>query len=431
MTEMPSKERDILHGQVLSVRESRGFTFADVGHPGQECPVQIVVDRSIVDTPSPRIGDLVQANGELGETALSKRRGLGQVSLFTDEIRILAVNERPRWPGADTKKRHARQADYVGMLKARHATQAGLRNLFDGLDYTHVDTSILQTTASGAAARTFDTVTNFDGMERHLRIAPEIDLKVIMALSGLERVYEIGRNFRNEGEGALHHPEFTNLEAYTAYQTSAEAEQLTSEMLDTVAQSFGKNQYDFKNMPRKGLEELFAAHGIDYLADIIEPADAGDVDKLAALGDRYGVDTKDKGTSGIVDSMIKKLIRPDITSPMVVDNYLSQQLPLAASLPSDERLADAFQVIVDGAEVIKAYQEEVNPRKLGAKLLKQAGESIEDMFNTDTRLVEACEMGLPPMYGIGLGLDRFAAILSGKPIADVIPVPITGLRNQN
>lgn len=431
MTSEQHQERNIIRGQVLSVRESKGFTFADVGHPGQDDRVQLVLDRSVVDTPSPRIDDLVEAEGAIGETALSVRRNLGQVSLFTDRIKVHAVNNRPRWPGADTKERHARQADYVAMLKARHTSQAGLRQLFDGLGYTHVDTSILQTTASGAAARTFDTVANFDGEEKHLRIAPEIDLKVVMALSGLERVYELGRNFRNEGEGALHHPEFTNLESYTAHQTASEAEQLTAEILTIAAQSIGENQHDFKTMPRKGLDELFAVYGIDYLNDIVEPATAGDTEKLTELANKYGIDARNKGASGIVDSLVKKLIRPRITSPVLVNKYLSQQLPLAASLRSDERLADAFQVMVQGAEVVKAYQEEVDSRKLGAKLLRQAGESVEDMFKTDTRLIEACEMGLPPMYGIGLGLDRFTAIMSGKPITDVIPVPVTGLRNQN
>jgi len=182
-------------------------------------------------------------------------------------------------------------------------------------------------------------------------------------------------------------------------------------------------------MPTKNLDELFAGADVDY-AQILDAVDQQDLDMLRAIAAHRGVDSEGKGYSGIVDAMVKQLIRPRIIRPTVVTGYLSDQMPLAASSRSDERIADAFQVIAEGAEIVKAYQEEVNPHVLRRKLGRQAIESGDDEIRTDTRLIEACEMGLPPMYGVGIGLDRTTAILTKKPIANVIPIPLTARKSR-
>lgn len=411
---------EVVRGQVTAVRESRNATFLDVGIPGDKS-TQIVVTGE-VERPI-KIGDIVRAEGETGETAISVRRGLGQISLFAEGIETVADNLRPRWPGADTRERHAAQAEYVDMLRRRHATHKGIRDTLDAQGYTAVDTSILQKTASGAAARTFDTVANFDGRERHLRIAPEIDLKVVMALSGLERVYELGRLFRNEGTDTRHHPEFTNVEAYTAYQTREEAIGLTERVLTDIARAQGTD-YDFTNIPRTSVAELFEKHDVNF-ERILSLVESDDIGALRAYAKTVGVDDADtRGASGIIDAIMKRRVRPTVDAPLIVDGYLSDQLPLAASLKSDDRFADAFQVMLKTAEMVKAYQEEVDPELLRAKLIRQAGEDVEDAFRNDTRLIDACEMGLPPMYGIGIGLDNFTATITDRPTRKVIPMPI-------
>jgi lysyl-tRNA synthetase class 2 len=412
---------DVIRGQVLAVRESRNATFMDVGLPGDES-TQVVVRGEGAAQPV-KAGDIIVADGELGETELSIRRGLGQISLFAESFDVVADNERPRWPGADTRERLTAQADYIDMLRRRHATHRSLRNTLDDDGYTAIDTSILQKTASGAAARTFETKANFDGRERHLRIAPEIDLKVVMALSGLERVYEIGRLFRNEGTDVRHHPEFTNLETYTAYQTREEAVQLTENLLNSISKAQGTD-YDFTNIPRTSVADLFARYDVDF-DTVLKYVDGDDIGALRAYAKTVGVNDADsKGASGIIDAIIKRRVRPHVDAPLLVDGYLSDQLPLAASLKSDDRFADAFQVMLKTAEMVKAYQEEVDPNKLRRKLIRQAGEDVEDAFRNDTRLINAAEMGLPPMYGIGFGLDNFTATITGKSTRDVIPMPI-------
>ena len=421
----PNERLDEVHGQVQAVRVSKRATFLDVGLPG-EAPTQIVMTDVPLETALPHLGDIVRAQGELGETDLSRRRGLGQISLFAHQVpEIVAESQRPRWPGADTSERHHSQSEYIRILRLRHDMQSSLRELLNNKGYLHVDTSILQERPSGAAARTFSAMTNFDGRERHLRIAPEVDLKLVMALSGIERVYEIGRNFRNEGTGPSHHPEFTNLETYTAYQDGDEAIALTESMLSKVSEATGSD-VSFDGLPQKSLDELFAEQNIDF-AKLLSFFENDDTEGLRAYATLLGLDddAASKGKSGIMDSLVKKYVRPEITSPTVVTVYLVDQMPLAATLRTDPRLADAFQVIINGAEVAKAYQEEVDPAALKHKLARQSGESADDAFANDERLIKACEMGLPPMYGIGIGLDRTTSILTGKPIKDIIPVPLT------
>lgn len=411
----------VVRGQVLALRESRNATFMDIGLPGDEA-TQVVVRGEGAGQPV-KAGDIIVADGEFGETELSVRRGLGQVSLFAESFDVVADNKRPRWPGADTRERLSAQAEYIDMLRRRHDTHRSLRGILDESGYTAIDTSILQKTASGAAARTFETKANFDGRERHMRIAPEIDLKVVMALSGLHKVYEIGRLFRNEGTDVRHHPEFTNLETYTAFQTREEAVDLTERLLNAISSAQGAD-YDFTNIPKASVAELFARHDVDF-DKILGYVDTDDIDALRAYAKTVGVNDADsKGASGIIDAMIKRRVRPHIDSPLLVDGYLSDQLPLAASLKSDDRFADAFQVMLKTAEMVKAYQEEVDPDELRRKLIRQAGEDVEDAFRNDTRLLNAAEMGLPPMYGIGVGLDNFTATITGKSTRDVIPMPI-------
>lgn len=427
-----------IHGQVVGVRESAFGRFMDVTHFGpDEFDAQTISETRQVVIPAdansqiskPRVGDIVSVNGTLGETLASQRRGLGQISLFMDPIdpsslEIVATSTRPRWPAANQRESFQQQADYARMLVARARMLDGLRVLLNSKHYTHVDTSILQERASGAAARTFSTESNFDGKERHLRIAPEVDLKIVMALSGLERVYEIGRNFRNEGLGQNRHPEFTNLESYTAYQTPDEAVELTQEILQYIASAQGVD-IDFSRMPKRSLAELFAAQGLNFERDILGPISNSDIERLKHFALQHGItDASERGGSGIVDALIKKHVRPNLAEPTIVNGYLSDQLPLAATTRGDERFADAFQVITQGSEIVKAYQEEVNATVLLARLRKQVGENEEDIFRTDMRLVEACEMGLPPMYGIGVGLDALTSLITGKRIDKVIPVPI-------
>jgi len=425
--------RVTVSGQVLAVREHRGSIFFDVGLPGQPAQ-QIAVTRPAGDGQEhkalapPNIGDIVTATGHLDESALSKRRGLGQITLFTDSFRIDAVSEVPRWSGADEAERHERQASHIQVLRDRQRSRQVLRNWLDTLGYIELETSMLQRHASGAAARTFDTTANFNGEVYHLRIATEIDLKFEMARTGLPRVYEIGRSFRNEGKSPVHHPEFTSLEMYTAHMDRAAAVTVSLELLDrTAAVINAADRINFGNAPTRSYSDLFREFLDLDLSKLVEEDEAGQLHLLRSYLKQHNIldpETAELYVSGLLDYLFKRGVRPRLTGVTIVTGYLSRQMPLAASLPNQPAIADSFQVVFRGHEVVKAYNELIDPVRLRRNLAAQAKEAKEDATVEDPRLIQACRMGLPQMYGIGVGLDRFQALLTGDRIDEVIPVPV-------
>jgi lysyl-tRNA synthetase class 2 len=426
-------EEVTVQGQVMAARLHKNWAFFTVGIPGVE-ERQVVVGRPPVEEGQDdglaniKIGDLVAASGTLGETAISKRKNLGQISLFATALEVVADNEVPRWPGEDVDAQLERQASYTTSLLQRNSSRKAIRDLLDTRGYVEVETSILQQDPSGAAARTFSTEANFNGREYHLRIAPEIDLKLVMARSGLPRVYEIGRNFRNEGVSPTHHPEFTNMEMYTAGMQADEAMDVTRELLATTSQALGTTEEaDFAQMPVLNYGDLFSRHlGIDIHA-LAEMDDAAQTAHLRHYLTRNNIlDPKiaELQTTGMLDLMFKKVIRPKLVGATIVTGYLSRQMPLADTTPGNSNIVDGFQVIVGQQEVVKAYNELTDPEQLQINLAAQAGEAEEDATATDPRLIEASRMGLPQMYGIGLGLDRFHALMTNQRIEDIIPVAI-------
>lgn len=432
----PEAAPDLTHiqGQVLAARLHRKIAFFTVGIPGQD-ESQIAVARTPDEEgvyadglANIKTGDIISAEGVLGETEASKKRGLGQITLFATELSVVADNQTPRWPGEDLTAQHERQADHTRVLLERQAARQSIRGLLDARGYVELETSMLQRNPSGAAARTFTTTANFNGAEYHLRIAPEIDLKLEMAKTGLPRVYEIGRNFRNEGVSATHHPEFTNMEMYTVGANQDESIGTAGELLSKIAEAQSAEEpTEFDTMPVLDYAELFDEHLDIDLHALAALDDTDQAEYLRAYVVRNNIldpALTELHTSGMLDQMFKRVIRPKLIGASVITGYLSRQMPLAASLPGQTEIVDGFQVIFRQQEIVKAYNELVDPLQLQENLAAQAGESDEDATATDPRLIEAARMGLPQMYGIGIGLDRFHALLTDRRIEDIIPVPI-------
>jgi lysyl-tRNA synthetase class 2 len=420
-----------ISGQVLAVRQLKNRSFIDIGVPGVDS-IQAVIDTTEGTANSiPSIGDVVAVAGKTGETQASIRRNLGVVSIFPDkddDFVVLAKNKRPRWPGADERERQEAQADYTKMLLRRNRLHRSLRGFLEDREYVEIETSILQDQPSGAAARTFDTKANFDGSEKRLRIAPEIDLKVTMALSGLGRVYELARNFRNEGASPAHHPEFTSLEVYTAHMNKSEAIDFTSTLLGEVATAVQVENPFAQIIPTRQYGDLLEERLPGFSFDNIVCASPENQRELmqAYCHDNNLLHTEltGKGPVGVIDWLFKRGVRPHLQEPVIIMGYLQEQMPLAAPEKNDPCLADAFQIIYKGAEIVKAYCEETNDERLISKLSRQRDEAEDDAVQKDDRLIRACQMGLPPMYGVGVGMDRTHALLVDRPVSSVIPVPI-------
>ncbi|MDB5181919.1 MAG: lysyl-tRNA synthetase [Candidatus Saccharibacteria bacterium] len=431
---MPEPEQTSLQGQVLFSRLHSRIAFFQVGIPGVE-ERQVAIPRTpnedgtySDDLVNIKIGDVVSATGTLGETETSKRRGLGQISLFADKLTVNADNQAPRWPGEHTMAQLDRQADHTTALLERHASRRAIRTMLDSQGYVELETSILQQNPSGAAARTFSTVANFNNATYHLRIAPEIDLKYEMARTGLPRVYEIGRNFRNEGISPTHHPEFTNMEMYTVGDDQDTSIATARKLLATTAEAFNVTEpVDFDRAPILDYGDLFKRHlgiDLDKLSKLGNDEQAAYLRTYMVRNNIIDPAVTDLHTTGMLDLMFKKVVRPTLIGASIVTGYLSRQMPLAAARADNPNIVDGFQVIVHTQEVVKAYNELTDPELLQKNLAAQAGEAEEDATPTDPRLIEAARMGLPQMYGIGLGLDRFHALMTGRRIEDVIPVSI-------
>lgn len=310
-----------------------------------------------------------------------------------------------------------------------------VRKYFDDKNFIEIETPILQNQAGGAMARVFETHHNDYDMPMVMRIALELDHKKLMA-GGYERVYEIGKNFRNEGSDPTHLQEFTMIEWYAAYQTLETNMAWTEELIKLVAQKvIGKNTfnvYDEKgdsvevdislDWPRIRFMDLLKNDaGIDIENITIEEA------QKEAL--KWGVkeeEVKILGRGNLLDKIYKKASRSKIINPTFVIDFPGDLKPLAQQ--NDDGTAKVAQLIIAGAEITNQYAELVNPitqRELLTSQSKAKEKGDEEAMDIDEEFITAMEHGMPPMTGFGMGIDRLVAILTEqKNLRDVIFFPI-------
>lgn len=385
-----------------------------------------------------RMGDFIGVDGYRYTTAK------GEPTLGARSVTVLqrALEPMPdKWSGVhDTDLRYRKR--YLDLLvnhesrqrfQVRSAMISFIRRWLDDHGFMEVETPMLTPAASGAAARPFSTHHNALDRDFFLRISPETYLKRVVA-GGFDRVYEIGRNFRNEGIDASHLQEFTMLEWYAAYwdytdNMSAIAELLTATLVattgattvdhDGVVLDFGGQWpvYDYRTLVRD-------ATGIDL-------SEVRDVDTLKAeitsrnIADDLG-DTVSYGA--LVDLLYKRTVRPSLVQPCFLIHHPAELVPLARRNDDDPSVLDMFQVVVAGWEIVKAYSELVDPVEQEQRLLEQvalreAGDDETMMMEDD--FIEAMRHGMPPMSGLGLGIDRLVALATGAPtLRDVVLFPL-------
>ena len=292
----------------------------------------------------------------------------------------------------------------------------------------------MQVVARGAAARAFITHHNALDADFYLRIAPELFLKQTIA-AGFDRVYELGKNFRNEGMDAMHLQEFTMLEWYAAYWNFRDNIKFSWEMIQKLLMELrGTLQIEYQ-----GTKLDFSKYEeIDYTArmnellgvDILEFSDTDALKRQLISAGMFGADELEplKSVPSIVDYVFKRKIRDQIVQPAIVYNYPAYLIPLARRNDADNRRIDIFQLIVCGAELIKAYSELVDPIVQRAAFEEQAKNKAagdDEAFDLDEDFLRAMEHGMPPISGLGLGIDRFFSIVADAPtLRDVILFPI-------
>ncbi len=374
--------------------------------------------------------DLGDYCGFAGEFFTTKN---GEPTLMAVEVTPLSKSLRPlpeKWHGL-TDKEHCyreRNLDLISnqesfkRFKIRSEVVKAVRNFYEARDFIEVETSILQAQAGGAMAKTFETHHNALDHNFHLRIALELPLKIACS-GGFERIFEIGKCFRNEGTDPSHLQEFTMLEWYAAYVSFEQNMEWNEQMLREIATKvFGKTVFTVKDKNETD-------HEIDFekpfakkrFADLLkEYADfdmfSASDDEVRAKAAEVGVEQIDGvGRANLLDDIYKKTARPNLIQPTFVLDYPEDLKPLAA--PNGDGTASCFQVLIAGWEVINAYGELIDPQIQRALLEKQAefkASGDDEAMEVDEVFLKAMEHGFPPMAGQGMGIDRIVTLLTGQ-----------------
>ena len=383
------------------------------------------------------IGDIISASGKTFTTKV------GEPSLSVSKLRLLTKCLHPlpeKWHGlTDIEKRYRQRyldlivsPESAEVFKQRAKIISKVRSYFDERDYVEVETPILSSVASGAAARPFSTHHNALDLDLKLRIAPELPLKRLV-VGGLERVYEIGRVFRNEGISTQHNPEFTMLEFYQAYADYQDLMDLTEDLVKKICDDvigsrkvkFGELEINFDG-PWKRLsmeDSLYEIGGVSRDRDLSsidgvrEEARSRSLEHIAEMAD-YGK---------ALAELFEELVEDKIVDPVFITKFPTSISPL--SRPSDENpdYVDRFELIVAGMELANAFSELNDPEDQKARFeqqvqAKNAGD--EEAMGYDEDYITALEHGLPPTAGEGIGIDRLVMLLTGSvSIRDVILFP--------
>ena len=385
------------------------------------------------------MGDFIGISGELYHTTA------GELTVKVAKYEILSKALRPlpeKFHGLTDMETRYRQRyldiisneDTRRTMKMRFRMLRLIRDYLNDNGFVEVETPIMQVVASGAAARPFITHHNALDADFYLRIAPELFLKQTIA-AGFDRVFELGKNFRNEGMDAMHLQEFTMLEWYAAYWDFHRNIDFSWKMIQKIIMDLrGTLQIEYQ-----GAKLDFSSYEkIDYTArmnellgvDILEFKDADALkSQLVAAGMFPASELEPlKSVPAIVDYVFKRKVRDQIINPAVVYNYPAYMIPLARRNDADGRRIDIFQLIVCGAELIKAYSELVDPIIQRAAFEEQAKNKAagdDEAFDLDEDFLRAMEHGMPPISGLGLGIDRFFSIIADAPtLRDVILFPI-------
>ena len=377
------------------------------------------------------LGDLVGIDGTLGRTKT------GEITVFAEGLTILGKSLLPppeKWHGLTDVEQRSRQR-YVDLFSnpesmrtflGRTKIVAAFRGVLADRGFVEVEGPTMQAIAGGAAARPFVTHHNALDLDLYLRIALELHLKRLL-VGGMERVFEIGRVFRNEGISRKHNPEFTMLEAYQAYGDYHAMMDLTEGLIcgsiDAIGGGYqrpwGDASVDFTPpWPRKTYAELFREHvGVDP-SD--EPA-------VKAKAEELGIATTGKDRDVVVSDLFERLVEDNLIGPVFVIDYPAAICPLTKRKSSDPAIAERFELFVHGMELANAYTE-LNDPILQEDLFRSqlAGQKAEDSMATmDEDFVRALKHAMPPAGGLGVGIDRLCMLLMNKAsIRDVILFPL-------
>lgn len=427
-----------LAGRVMARRKMGRMAFLDLKDGSGK--LQVCLRRDLLGDESYGllrdigIGDFVGVGGELFLTKT------GEVTVDVARVELLAKSLRPlpeKWHGlVDVETRYRQR--YLDLLSnedvrrtfaLRSRIVSATRRFLDGEGYLGVETPVLQSKAGGALAKPFVTHHHALGEDLFLRIALELSLKKLI-VGGIDRVYEIGRVFRNEGISVRHNPEFTLMECYCAYGDYEDMMVLTENLFAVVAQEvLGTTRVEFRGHDI----ELAPPWRRVYLRDAVRETsgiDFEDYQDSETLHERMlqeGVRVEGAPRRAkLIDALISTFVEPQLVQPTFVLDYPVEMSPFAKKKRGNDRMAERFEAFISGLEFANAFSELNDPvdqrERLEQQLREQVGE--EDVEVADEDFIEAMEYGMPPTGGLGIGIDRLVMLLTGQDsIRDVILFP--------
>jgi lysyl-tRNA synthetase, class II len=430
----------LIAGRIMSLRGHGKIMFADL--QDQVSKIQLFFqEKTLADkmaqTKLLDLGDIVSISGTVFKTQA------GEITIDVKEFKILAKNLRPlpeKWHGLKDVEISYRQR-YVDLIvnpksrqvfETRTKVLSEMRHFLDDNGFMEVETPILQPVYGGAAAKPFITNHHELDMDMYLRISNELYLKRLI-VGGFEKVYEISRDFRNEGVSRFHNPEFTQVEFYWAYVDYEVLMKFTEKLIkhllkttkDTLKISFQGTKLDFS----KPIKRLTFKDAILEKTKInIDQIKTEEQFKSALQDKKIKLDLKDVyGLGAYFDALYKEYIRPEIIEPTFITDYPAEMISLAKRKESDPTKIASFQLLVCGTELLKAYNELNDPKDQAKRWTdeqKFANQGSEVASQFDSDYIRALEYAMPPTAGWGMGLDRFIQIITDSPtIKDVILFP--------
>lgn len=446
-TIISKKEKKVeVAGRLMLLRGHGKILFADLHDESGKIQLFFQQKSLEIDFPLTKlfdIGDIISAKGTVIVTQA------GETTIDVSEFQILAKNLRPlpeKWHGLTDVEERYRQR-YVDLITnpesrkvftVRTKILSTMRQFLDDNGFMEVETPILQPVYGGASAKPFVTHHNELGQDMYLRISDELYLKRLI-VGGFEKVYEVSRDFRNEGVSRFHNPEFTQIEFYWAYVDYDELMRFTEKLVSHVVNTINGNYIvDFQG---KSLDFTPPFKRLTFRDAILEKTKI-DIDKFTSetdfLNELKIKDFKLKidglfGLGALFDAFYKEYVRPSLIGPVYITDYPAEMIALAKRKAGNPQKIASFQLLADGAELLKAYNELNDPRDQYDRWMDEVAlekKGAQNAMQMDSDYIRALEYGMPPTAGWGMGIDRFTQFITDSPtIKDVILFP--SMRNED
>jgi len=427
-----------LAGRIIALRRFGKAAFAHLQDSTGR--IQVYFKKEELDGSAVSVFDRLDLGDIVGVTGRLFRTKTDELTVHAETLALLAKSLRPlpeKWHGLTDVETRYRQRyldlisnpDVSKVFVQRSRIIAAVREFLNARGFLEVETPMMQPIPGGAAARPFVTHHNALGIDLYLRIAPELYLKRLI-VGGLERVYEINRNFRNEGISTVHNPEFTMLEFYQAYADYQDLMALTEELFGSVAKRvLGSLAFDYQGLridlspPWKRIPFLDATRAAVPDGTVVD-----DRTRLSALLDEKKIPIKGTEPLGkLQQALFEAVVEPALIQPTFITDYPTEISPLAKRKESDPSLTDRFELFINGLELANAFSELNDPLDQRSRFEDQvksraAGDLEAHLMDED--YLRALEHGMPPTAGEGIGIDRLVMLLTNRTsIRDVIFFP--------